>query len=163
MNKTKLIFLLFFTSTIYAINLCTPNGKSFSTFDAGRPSYDEDWYAYYSEYEVGPSTLYPNSEVVGEWEDGLWEYNCHVFAWNNWQGADRWSSESDMWTLGKPSPYNLLWRNYPDVWYTDSDNPIGIVSYIETSTQSEASVLTYISGSTKHSGINIYNNIEYVT
>jgi len=96
---------------------------------------------------------------MGEWEDGLWEYNCHVFAWNNWQAADRWSSESDMWKLGKPSPYNLMWRSYPDVWYTDTDNPIGIVSYVSASS-SEAAICTY---SGNHSARIVGNGTYFIS
>ena len=143
MKKYIILLLLLFTSVnLYAITLYTPNGKSFNTFDAGRSSYDAAWFAAWKTNNFGPGKPYPNSYVEGVWESGLWEYNCHVFAWNNWQGAARWSSESDMWTLGQPSPYNLLWRNYPDVWYTDSDNPIGIVSYI-SSASNEAAISIY--------------------
>ena len=137
----SMLILLLSTINMSAVTLYTPNGKSFTTSDGGWSSYDADWFEEYKD-GFGPGTLYPNSEVLGEWESGIWEYNCHVFAWNNWQGADRWSSESDMWKLGKPSPYNLMWRPYPDVWYTDSDNPIGIVSYISASS-SEAAICTY--------------------
>jgi parallel beta-helix repeat protein len=159
-----ILFVLFTAINLIAATLYTPNGKSFNTFDAGRSSYDAAWFASYSQNNFGPGRPYPNSYVEGEWENGLWEYNCHVFAWNNWQGADRWNSSNDMWKLGKPSPYNLRWRNYPDVWYTDSDNPIGIVSYIETTTQSEASIVTYKSGSDiTHSARIVGNGTRYIS
>ena len=165
MKKYILLLLLLFTSVnLYAVTLYTPNGKSFNTHDEGRASYDDTWFEAYKDSLFGPGKLYPNSEVLGEWEEGLWEYNCHVFAWNNWQGAERWDSESDMWTLGKPSPYNLLWRGHPAVWYTDSDNPIGIVSYIVTTTQSEASIITYKSGSTiTHSARIVGDGTRYIS
>ena len=158
-----LLLLLFAAINLYAATLYTPNGKSFQTYDAGRPSYDADWFEEYKE-NFGPGTLYPNSYVVGSWENGLWEYNCHVFAWNNWQGAARWSSESDMWELGKPSPYSLMWRDYPDVWYTDYNNPIGIVSWIETSNQNEAAIVTYKLGSTiTHSARIVGSGSRYIS
>jgi hypothetical protein len=163
----KLISLLLLWLVVINLNaatLYTPNGKSFQTYDAGRPAYDADWFEAYKTNNFGPGKPYPNSEVLGEWEDGLWEYNCHVFAWNNWQGAERWSSESDMWTLGKPSPYSLMWRDYPDVWYTDYDNPIGIVSWIETSNQNEAAIVTYKSGSEiTHSARIIGSGTRYIS
>jgi hypothetical protein len=111
----SLSILLLIAANIYATTLYTPNGKSFQTTDGGYSSYDSTWFAAWKAFNFGPGKAYPNSEVVGEWEDDLWEYNCHVFAWNNWQSAERWDSESDMWTLGKPSPTNLMWRAYPDV------------------------------------------------
>ena len=143
--KSSIIFLtlLLLVNLINGATLYTPNGKSINTFDANRSSYNSAHFEAYKSNNFGTDNLYPNSEVLGQYEDGLWEYNCHVFAWNNWQGTEKWNSESDMWKLGKPSPNDLMWRNFPDVWYEDSDNPIGIVSYIEANNSSEASIVTY--------------------
>jgi|GEM_PF-3143890 len=155
----SLLIPLLIAVNIDAATLYTPNGKAFQTIDGNYPSYNADWFAAWKASNFGQGKAYPNSEVLGEWENGLWEYNCHVFSWNNWQGAERWSSESDMWKLGKPSPYNLMWRSYPDVWYTDSDNPIGIISYISSSVN-EAAVCTY---SGNHSARIIGEGTRYIS
>ncbi|MDW7679442.1 MAG: hypothetical protein SCK70_02690, partial [bacterium] len=154
----SLSVLLLIAANIYAATLYTPNGKAFQTIDGNWPPYNSDWFERYKD-NFGPGTQYPNSEVLGEWENGLWEYNCHVFAWNNWQGADRWNSANDMWKLGKPSPYNLMWRSSPDVWYEDYDNPIGIVSYI-TSASNEAAICTY---SGNHSARIVGDGTRYIS
>ena len=85
----SLLLLLFAAINLYAATLYTPNGKSFQTIDGGYPSYDAAWFAAYSQYNFGPGNPYPNSYVEGEWENGLWEYNCHVFAWNNCLAASK--------------------------------------------------------------------------
>ncbi|MEA3392567.1 MAG: right-handed parallel beta-helix repeat-containing protein [Candidatus Marinimicrobia bacterium] len=139
----KCIIILLISLSLKSAILYTPNGKTVPTHDAYAVAYDASYFAAYAANNFGSGNLYPNSEVLGTWEDNMWEYNCHVFAWNNWQGAERWNDENDMWTLGQLSPLNLLWRNYPDIWYEDSDNPLGIVSYIQTTIQGEASIVTY--------------------
>jgi len=164
MKKLILLLLIMGIDIIAQATLYTPNGKSFQTFDANRSSYNSDWFESYKTNNFGPGKTYPNSNVVGTWEDGLWEYNCHIFAWNNWQSAERWTSQNDMWKLGKPSPYNLYWINYPDVWYTDSDNPVGIISYIETTNQSEASIVTYqYSGDITHSARIVGDGTRFIS
>jgi hypothetical protein len=110
MKKINLVITFFLiTAPIGAVTLYTPNGKAFTTTDGNHGSYDADYFAAWVANNLGSGNPYPNSEVMCDWEDGIWEYNCHVFAWNNWQGAERWGSESDMWKLGQPSPYNLMW------------------------------------------------------
>lgn len=142
--KQLLLFLSYMTINLFAqATLYTPNGKSFQTVDGNWPSYTEANYIAWVNNTLGSGTLYPNSYAVGSYENGIWEYNCHSFAWNNWQGAARWTSANDIWKLGKPSPYDLYWLNPPDVFFTDYDNPIGIVSYISTTNQSEAAICTY--------------------
>lgn len=161
----SLVLILLTAVNLSAVTLYTPNGKSFNTYDANRKPYDYVWFETYRLENFGPGKLYPNSEVLGDFEYGLWEYNCHVFAWNNWQGAERWNGESDMWKLGKPSPYNLLWLDFPDVWYTDYDNPLGIVSYITTTNQNESSLVTYkeTTGPITHSARIVGDGTRYIS
>jgi hypothetical protein len=141
--KKLLLFLLLITTNLFSqATLYTPNGKSFQTEDGNWSSYNEAQYQSFINNMFGQGKTYPNSYAVGTWEDGIWEYNCHSFAWNNWQGADRWASQSDMWKLGKQSPYDLYWLNPPNVYFTDSDNPVGIVSYV-TCNSAEAAICTY--------------------
>jgi hypothetical protein len=66
----SMLILLLSTINISAVTLYTPNGKSFTTSDGGWPSNDSDWFEEYKD-GFGPGTLYPNSEVLGEWEDGI--------------------------------------------------------------------------------------------
>ena len=96
-----LLILLFIAVNLNAATLYTPNGKAFQAIDGNWSSYNADYFADWVANNLGSGNPYSNSYLEGEREDGLWEYNCHVFAWNNWQGAERWSSESDMWKLGK--------------------------------------------------------------
>jgi hypothetical protein len=142
MKNLLLLLLLSATNLFAQATLYTPNGKSFQNVDGGWPSYNSADYQAWVNNMFGQGKPYPNSYTVGAWEDGIWEYNCHTFAWNNWQSAYRWNSQSDMWKLGKPSPYDLYWLNPPDVFYTDTDNPISIVSYVTTNS-AEAAICTY--------------------
>ncbi|MBI9070531.1 MAG: T9SS type A sorting domain-containing protein [Melioribacteraceae bacterium] len=144
--KRLLLTVIFITS----LNLCaqvilyTPNGQSIQTIDKGWAPYDAAYYATYSSKNFGSGKLYPNScvEESCDWENGIWEYNCHTFVWNNWQGVERWNSVDDIWKLGKPSPYSLMWVDYPGVWCDDTLNPIGIKSYVNANSSS-ASIVTY--------------------
>ena len=52
-----------------------------------------------------------------------------------------------------------MWRSYPDVWYTDTDNPIGIVSYVSASS-SEAAICTY---SGNHSARIVGNGTYFIS
>jgi len=138
-----LSLMLLIVLNVHAVTLYTPNGKSFQTVDGNWPSYNSADFEAWKNNNFGPGKLYPNSYVIGSWENNIWEYNCHSFAWNNWQGAARWDSEGDMWKLGHPSPTALYWLDPPNVFFTDSDNPIGIISYVTTTNQNEAAICTY--------------------
>jgi len=142
MKKFVLLLLLSAINLFAQATLYTPNGKSFQTVDGNWWSYNSSDFEAWKNNNFGPGKPYPNSSVVGTWENNIWEYNCHSFAWNNWQGAERWNSENDVWKLGKPSPTDLFWLNPPDIFFSDNDNPIGIVSYVG-SYATESSICTY--------------------
>ena len=164
MKKIAILLIIAASNLFSQATLYTPNGKAFQTYNANwQGTYNEATYEADKVTLYGSGNLYANSHVVGDWENYIWEYNCHVFAWNNWQGAERWNSENDMWKLGKPSPLALYWKDYPDIWYTDASNPSGIVSYI-TANQNQAAIVTYKKyGDITHSARIVGNGTRYIS
>jgi len=66
---TILMLICVISTSLAATTLYTPNGKAFQTIDANHPAYTADDYASWAANELGPGNLYPNSHVVGSWEN----------------------------------------------------------------------------------------------